>query len=251
MVPSSTLLPTTASPSPHSAPPNVLIRACSPRLRRVIVSERNVLRREGTAVVIRRAGFDVISQASDPSELLTLVRADRPELVVVDIGLFSFGSPQATSVTIAMREELPDVGLLLLSDEFDEELVLALSWERAIGYLLKRSIVNPSVLVDALERVAEGGVVLDPSMVQRLVQAHGTHDPLAKLSSRERDVLALVAKGLSNVGIAREMYVSEGTVEKHVSRVLAKLDLREDADHHRRVLAAIAFRQSRSAAEAV
>ena len=93
-------------------------------------------------------------------------------------------------------------------------------------------------------------MVLDPSMVQRLVQAHGTHDPLAKLSPRERDVLAWVAKGLSNVGIARAMYVSEGTVEKHVSRVLAKLDLREDDDHHGAVRAAIAFRQSRSATEA-
>jgi DNA-binding NarL/FixJ family response regulator len=203
----------------------------------VIVSEENVFRREGLAVVIRRAGFDVIGQASDPSELLGLVRAQRPELVVVDAG----------HVAVAIRDELPEVGLLLLSEEFDEDLVLALSLGRGIGCLFKGYLVNPSVLVDTLEQVAEGGVVLDPKMIQRLAQPPRTHDPLAKLSPRERDVLALVATGMSNVGIAREMYVSEGTVEKHVSRILTKLDLPADDDHHRRVLAAIAFRQSRSA----
>ena len=210
---------------------------------RVIVSEHNVLRREGTAAVIARAGFEVVGQASDPTELLALVRTHRPELVIVDMGLNAVEATEANSVAVTIHEELPEIGLLVLSDEFNENHVLELSWGRGIGYLLKSYIVNPSVLVDALERIAGGGVVLDPGIVQCLAQARRAHDPLAALSARERDVLALVAEGLSNIGIARQIYISEGTVEKYVSRILSKLELPEGIDHHRRVLAAIAFRR--------
>jgi DNA-binding NarL/FixJ family response regulator len=213
---------------------------------RVVLAEDDVLLREGMAGLLQRAGFDVAGQAGDAIGLLSLVRDTPPDLVIVDIRMPPGYSTEGLQAARAIREEFPDVGILVLSAHVDVEHAMALlAGGRKIGYLLKSRVTDPAEIVDSLERIAKGGSIVDPALVQEMVSAQRRNDPLAVLSAREREVLGLMAEGRSNAGIARRLWLSEGTVEKHVHSILTKLSLSETGDDHRRVLAVVTFLDAR------
>jgi DNA-binding NarL/FixJ family response regulator len=209
---------------------------------RIAVADDDVLLREGLASLLERSGFEVVGQAGDATELLRLVRDEEPELVVVDIRMPPGHLTEGLEAAREIRREHPDVGILLLSAhvELDHATELLASGDK-VGYLLKSRVANVGELVDAVERIGRGGSVVDPGLVQELVAARRRHDPLDALTPREREVLALMASGLSNAGIGRRLFVAEGTVEKHVKSILLKLEIPEKADDHRRVLAVVTF----------
>jgi DNA-binding NarL/FixJ family response regulator len=213
---------------------------------RVIVADDDVLLREGLASLLDRSGFEVVGQAGDGAQLLGLVREKTPDLVVVDIRMPPTHTVEGLDAARQIRQDFPGIGILVLSAhaEVDHAMTL-LAGGRGIGYLLKSRIVDVEEFVDTVRRIAKGGSVVDPALVQELVSAQRRNDPLAVLSAREREVLALMAEGRSNSGIARRLWVTEGTVEKHVRSVLAKLSLTETDDDHRRVLAVVTFLESR------
>jgi DNA-binding NarL/FixJ family response regulator len=214
--------------------------------RRVVIAEDDVLLREGVASLLENAGFDVVGQAGDGTELLEMVREHQPELVLVDIRMPPNHSTEGLDAARVIRSEFPDVGIVVLSAHVDVEHAMELlaRGERT-GYLLKSRVTDVEEFLETLERIAKGGSVVDPGLVQELVGARRKEDPLAELTAREREVLALMAEGRSNAGIARRLWVTEGTVEKHVRSILAKLPLSATEDDHRRVLAAIAYLDSR------
>jgi serine/threonine-protein kinase PknK len=187
----------------------------------------------------------VVGQAGDAGQLLELVREHEPELAIVDIRMPPTHSTEGLDAARAIRDEFPDVGILVLSAhvEIEEATELLATGER-VGYLLKGRVLNVDEFIASLERIATGGSVIDPGLVQTLVRARRGTDPLATLTAREREVLALMAEGRSNAGIASQLWLSEGTVEKHVRHILAKLNLRETRDDHRRVLAVVTFLRS-------
>jgi DNA-binding NarL/FixJ family response regulator len=213
---------------------------------RVIVADDDVLLREGLASLLDRSGFEVVGQAGDAQELMTLVRELVPELVLVDIRMPPTHTTEGLDAARAIREELPQIGILVLSAhvEVEDAMELLGSGER-IGYLLKSRVTDVDAFVETIERIAGGGSVVDPGLVRELVAARHRDDPLAQLTPRERDVLGLMAEGRSNAGIGRALWVTEGTVEKHVHSILAKLPLAESEDDHRRVLAVITYLESR------
>jgi DNA-binding NarL/FixJ family response regulator len=215
-------------------------------LGRVVLADDDVLLREGLASLLERCGYEVAGQAGDASELLALVREHLPDLVVVDIRMPPTHSTEGLDAAQLIRQEFPEVGILVLSAhvEMDHTMELLAGGQR-IGYLLKSRVTDVDDFVEALGRILRGGSIVDPGLVQELVGARRVDDPLARLSAREREVLALMAEGRSNAGIASRLWVSEGTIEKHVRSILTKLDLEETSDDHRRVLAVIAFLDAR------
>ena len=213
---------------------------------RVVLAEDDVLLREGLASLLDRFGVQVVGQAADAVQLLALVRETVPDLVVVDIRMPPTRTTEGLDAARTIREENPDIGILVLSAHVEIEHAMGLlASGRGIGYLLKSRVTDIDEFIATLERVAKGGSVLDPALVQELVDARRRNDPLGRLSSRELEVLALMAEGRSNAGIAHRLWVTEGTVEKHVRSILAKLDLPETEDDHRRVLAVITFLEAR------
>ncbi|AHK34034.1 protein kinase/transcriptional regulator [Rhodococcus opacus PD630] len=213
---------------------------------RVILAEDDVLLREGLASLLTRSGFDVLEQAGDATTLLELVRERAPDLVMVDIRMPPTHTTEGLDAARAIRDEFPEVGILVLSAHADVEHAMELlASGRGIGYLLKSRITDVDDFIDTLQRIAAGASVVDPALVQELVSARRRNDPLAALSAREREVLALMAEGRSNAGIARRLWVTEGTVEKHVRSILTKLNLPETGDDHRRVLAVVTFLEAR------
>jgi DNA-binding NarL/FixJ family response regulator len=213
---------------------------------RVVLAEDDVLLREGLASLLDRAGFQVVGQAGDATQLLTLVGAHTPELVVVDIRMPPTHTTEGLEAAQQIRHLHPQTAILVLSAhvEVDHAMALLASGQR-IGYLLKSRVTDVEEFLDTLHRVARGGSVVDPALVAELVAARRRDDPLGVLSEREREVLALMAEGRSNAGIARRLWVTEGTVEKHVRSILTKLTLPEAEDDHRRVLAVLTFLDSR------
>jgi DNA-binding NarL/FixJ family response regulator len=212
----------------------------------VVVADDDVLLREGLASLLDRSGFEVVGQAADATELLALVRDRKPKLVVVDIRMPPTHSTEGLDAARVIREELPDTGILVLSAHVEvEHATELLASGHGIGYLLKTRITDVADFVDTLERISKGASVVDPALVQELVSARRRDDPLAVLSDREQEVLMLMAEGRSNSGIARRLWVTEGTVEKHVRSILTKLDLPETGDDHRRVLAVITYLEAR------
>ncbi|WP_082919088.1 response regulator transcription factor [Cellulosimicrobium sp. I38E] len=213
---------------------------------RVVVADDDVLLREGLASLLAAPDYEVVGQAADADELLRLVREHRPDLVLVDIRMPPTFTTEGLDAAAAIREELPETGILVLSAyvEVDHAMTL-LGSGRRVGYLLKSRVVDLEDFLDSIERIARGGSVVDPALVQELVSAQHREDPLDALSSRERDVLALMAQGRSNAGIAQQLWVTEGTVEKHVRSILLKLDLPEAETDNRRVLAVMRFLESR------
>jgi DNA-binding NarL/FixJ family response regulator len=212
----------------------------------VVVADDDVLLREGLASLLDRSGFEVVGQAADATELLALVRDRKPQLVVVDIRMPPTHSTEGLDAARVIREELPDTAILVLSAHVDvEHATELLASGHGIGYLLKTRVTDVADFVDTLERISKGASVVDPALVQELVSARRRDDPLAVLSAREQEVLMLMAEGRSNAGIARRLWVTEGTVEKHVRSILTKLTLPETGDDHRRVLAVITYLEAR------
>ena len=213
---------------------------------RVVLAEDDVLLREGLASLLERSGFEVVGQAGDGAQLLALVDAETPELVVVDIRMPPTHTAEGLDAAQRIRQEHPETGILVLSAHVEVEHAMELlAGGRGIGYLLKSRVTDVEEFLDTLQRVARGGSVVDPGLVAELVASRHRDDPLAVLSPREHEVLALMAEGRSNSGIARRLWVTEGTVEKHVRSILTKLTLPETDDDHRRVLAVLTFLDSR------
>ena len=213
---------------------------------RVVVADDDVLLREGLASLLERSSFAVVGQAGDPGELIRLVREHEPELVLTDIRMPPTHSTEGLQAARTIREEFPEIGILVLSGfvEVEHAMELLASGHRS-GYLLKSRVTDVEEFLDTLGRIARGGSVVDPALVQELVAARRVDDPLEELTPREREVLGLMAEGRSNSGIARRLWVTEGTVEKHVHSILAKLRLPETDDDHRRVLAVVTFLEAR------
>ena len=212
-----------------------------PHTIRIALADDDVLLREGLARLLEGAGFEIVGQAGDAPELLELVRARAPDVVIVDIRMPPDHQTEGLEAAAVIRDERPDTGILLLSAHVEVEEAMGLLAGGRIGYLLKSRVTDVGDFVETIERVAGGGSVVDPGLVEELVAARRRDDPLAELTPREREVLGLMAEGRSNAGIARRLFVTEGTVEKHVHSILGKLRLSETDDDHRRVLAVIAF----------
>jgi serine/threonine-protein kinase PknK len=213
---------------------------------RVVIADDDVLLRSGLASLLARYGFDVVGEAGDGDALLELVRTEKPQLAMVDIRMPPTHSVEGLDAARAIRQEFPSVAILVLSAhvEVDHAMELVGSGER-IGYLLKSRVTDVDDFIESAERVARGGSVVDPGLVQELVTARRRNDPLESLTRREREVLELMAEGCSNAGISRRLWITEGTVEKHVNSILSKLQLPETADDHRRVLAVLTFLDAR------
>ena len=214
---------------------------------RVIVADDDVLLREGIARILESSRFEVVGLAGDVTELMGLVREHLPKLVVLDIRMPPSHTTEGLDAATAIRKEFPDIGILVLSAHVEVHRAVGLLSEgRGVGYLLKSRVTQVGDFLETLERIADGGSVIDPGLVQELVAARRVRDPLCDLTPREREVLRHMAEGRSNAGIARQLWVSEGTVHKHVRSILSKLPLSETADDHRRVLAVITFLQAQS-----
>jgi serine/threonine-protein kinase PknK len=213
---------------------------------RLILADDDVLLREGIASLLVDAGYDVVGQADDAASLIDIVREQRPDLVVTDIRMPPSHTTEGLEAARTIRSDFPEVGILLLSAHVEVETALDLLEEgERIGYLLKSRVMRAADFLDAVERIARGGSVVDPSLVKALVDANRRDDPLAELTTREREVLALMAEGRSNNGIAHRLYITEGAVEKHVRSILMKLHLPTSEDDHRRVLAVVTYLEAR------
>jgi DNA-binding NarL/FixJ family response regulator len=212
----------------------------------IVLADDDVLLREGLASLMERSRFQVVGQAGDAAQLLALVATHRPELVVVDIRMPPTHTTEGLDAARQIRQEHPETAILVLSAhvEVDHAMELLASG-RGVGYLLKSRVTDIEEFIDTLERIATGGSVVDPALVAELVAARRRNDPLDALSAREREVLAQMAEGRSNAGIAHRLWVTEGTVEKHVRSILTKLTLAETADDHRRVLAVLTYLDAR------
>jgi DNA-binding NarL/FixJ family response regulator len=213
---------------------------------RVVLADDDVLLREGLACLLERSGVQVLGQTGDGDVLLDLVRATRPDVAVVDVRMPPTWTTEGLQAAQQIRQEFPDIGILVLSGNVETDYTRdLLASGRGLGYLLKTRATDAAEFLDTLDRIANGATVVDPKLVLELVSARGRKGPLSALSSREREVLALMAEGRSNAGIARRLCVAEATIEKHVHSIMAKLDLPETEEDHRRVLAALAFLGSR------
>jgi DNA-binding NarL/FixJ family response regulator len=213
---------------------------------RVALADDEVLLREGLASLLERSDFEVVGQCGDGEELLALVREQRPELALIDIRMPPTHSTEGLDAARLIREEFPEIAIVVLSAHIEVEHAMDLlaSGQRS-GYLLKSRITDVDEFIASLERIVKGGSVVDPALVQELVAARRVDDPLDEITPREREVLSLMAQGRSNAGIGRELWVTEGTVEKHVHSILGKLALSDTHDDHRRVLAVLAFLEAR------
>ena len=212
----------------------------------IVLADDDVLLREGLASLMERSRFQVVGQAGDAAQLLALVADQRPDLAVIDIRMPPTHTTEGLDAARQIRQEHPETAILVLSAHVEVEHAMELlASGRGVGYLLKSRVTDIEEFIDTLERIANGGSVVDPALVQELVAARRRNDPLDALSAREREVLAQMAEGRSNAGIAHRLWVTEGTVEKHVRSILTKLTLPETGDDHRRVLAVLTFLEAR------
>jgi DNA-binding NarL/FixJ family response regulator len=210
---------------------------------RVVVADDVLLTREGIVRLLRDAGIEVVAEAEDAQSLLREVRLARPDVVLVDIRMPPTHTDEGLVAAQTIRAEHPQVGVLVLSQYVEPNYALRLIQEQPerVGYLLKERVFDIATVIDALRRIVDGETVIDPTIVARLVGRRRRQDPLAGLSAREREVLGLIAEGLSNRAIAARLYVTERTVEAHVTQIFHKLRLPGSPDQHRRVLAVLAF----------
>ncbi len=210
---------------------------------RVVVADDSVLFREGIVRLLDDAGYEVVAQAADSDELVRKVRAHKPDAAVVDIRMPPGNADDGLRAALQIRAELPATGVLVLSQYVEGGYALDLVGENAqgVGYLLKDRVSDVERFTDSVRRVVDGGSVLDPEVVSRLLGRQRREDPLENLSPREREVLALMAEGRSNRAIASQLVITERAVEKHVGSIFSRLDLVQDAEDHRRVLAVLTF----------
>jgi serine/threonine-protein kinase PknK len=209
---------------------------------RVVLADDDVLLREGLASLLERSGFDVVAQAGDGVTAIQSCREQVPDLLLIDIRMPPTHTTEGLEAAHAIRDEYPDMGVVVLSSYVEVEHAMGLlASGRRSGYLLKSRVTDVDDFLETLERIVKGGSIVDPALVQQLVAARRVDDPLDELTPREREVLALMAEGRSNAGIGRLLWVTEGTVAKHVHSILAKLRLPEADDDHRRVLAVVTF----------
>ncbi|HET9051408.1 MAG TPA: response regulator transcription factor [Candidatus Dormibacteraeota bacterium] len=210
---------------------------------RVIVAEDSVLLREGLVRLLTEAGIDVVAQVGDADQLRAQVERTDPNAVVVDVRMPPTQTTEGLRAALDIRAAHPGIGVLVLSQHVETEYAVELlaGGRGGVGYLLKERVADVAALIDAVGRVAAGGSVVDPEVVGRLLTRHRTHDPLAELSDRERDVLRLIAEGRSNAAIGALLFITASTVETHISSIFSKLGLNEDRDGNRRVLAVLAF----------
>jgi serine/threonine-protein kinase PknK len=213
---------------------------------RVVLADDDVLLREGVASLLARRGFQVVGQRGDAPSLLECVRVEQPDLAIVDIRMPPTHTTEGLEAARAIRMEFPNTAVVVLSAHVEVEQATDVidSGERT-GYLLKSRVIDVDEFVETLDRIVGGGTFVDPALVHELVSARRVHDPLDALSPREREVLALIAEGRSNAGIAHQLFVSEGTIEKHIRSILMKLDIPEAPDDHRRVRAVLAYLDAR------
>ncbi|MGV0780701.1 response regulator [Mycolicibacterium peregrinum] len=213
---------------------------------RVVVADDDVLLREGLASLLERGGLQVDGQAGNAEHLVNLVHDLKPQLAIVDIRMPPTHTSEGLDAAKLIRQKYPETAILVLSAHVDvEHAVELLAGGHSVGYLLKSRVTDVDDFIDTVKRIANGASVVDPALVQELISAQRRDDPLAALSAREHEVLALMAEGLSNAGIGRRLWVTEGTVEKHVRSILTKLSLPETGDDHRRVRAVIMYLEAR------
>ncbi|MEU8205937.1 response regulator transcription factor [Streptosporangium sp. NPDC049046] len=213
---------------------------------RIALADDDVLFREGMASLMARSGLEVVGQAGDAEGILALVRLHRPDLVILDIRMPPTHTNEGLDAARVIHEEFPETGILLLSAHVEvEEAMELLATGHRVGYLLKSRVTGVEDFVETLERIAQGGSVVDPSLVKELIRSHRRDDPLELLTTREMEVLSLMAEGRSNSGIAHKLWITEGTVEKHVHSILSRMQIPGTEDDHRRVLAVLTFLDSR------
>jgi DNA-binding NarL/FixJ family response regulator len=210
---------------------------------RVVVGEDQLLVREGIVHVLEQAGFDVVGVAGDAPDLVRKTNAHKPDVVITDIQMPPDATDDGLRAAIEIRRSRPETAVVVLSQFLEDRYALELVGERAegIGYLLKDRVGDPKLFADAVRRVASGGSALDPQVIQRMVGRRRETGPLDELTPREREVMALMAEGRSNSGIAAELVVSVAAVERHVTHIFDKLGLRQVPEDHRRVLAVLEY----------
>jgi DNA-binding NarL/FixJ family response regulator len=210
---------------------------------RIVIADDAVLLREGAARLLVDAGYEVVAQAGDAEDLLRKVRAHTPDVAIIDIRMPPDNVDDGLRAALTIREELPAVGILLLSQYVEDRYLgqLLAGGAEGVGYLLKDRVADVERLTEAVERVAAGGSVLDPEVVAQMLGRSREEGPLDSLTAREREVLGLMAEGRTNRAIAGELFLSERAVERHVTSIFSKLDLPSGGEDHRRVLAVLAY----------
>ena len=210
---------------------------------RVVIADDSGLLRDGLANLLTEAGIDVVARAADGDQLLAMVDEHTPDVAIIDIRMPPTYTHEGAKAALELRQRQPALGILLLSQSLESRYVtdLARQHARGFGYLLKDRVTDVKVLLDALGSVAAGGTVLDPEVISHLLGRNELVEQLDRLSGREREVLELMAQGLSNRAIADRLVIDVKTVETHIARILTKLDLHQTPDEHRRVLAVLAW----------
>jgi DNA-binding NarL/FixJ family response regulator len=210
---------------------------------RVVIGEDDVLLREGIARILGEAGFEVVAQAGDAQDLLRKALAHHADVAIVDVKMPPDRSDDGLRAAVELRRQRPDTGVLVLSQYCEERYAVDLIGDRAegVGYLLKERVGDVDAFIDAVGRVASGGSALDPEVVSRMLGRRSQQSPLAELTPRELEVLAAMAEGKSNAGIAAELFVTDAAVEKHVTSIFQKLGLGPTLTEHRRVLAVLTY----------
>ena len=209
---------------------------------RILIADDAVVLREGAARLLTEAGFDVVAQAGDAEDLLRKVRAHRPDVAIIDVRMPPDNVNDGLRAALTIRDELPDVGILLFSQYVEDRYLdqLLARGAEGVGYLLKDRVADVERLTDGVQRVAARGSVLDPEVVAQMLGRHRHEGPLDALTPRERQVLGLMAEGRTNHAIAQELFVSDRAVERHLTSIFNKLDLPTGENDHRRVLAVLA-----------
>jgi DNA-binding NarL/FixJ family response regulator len=215
---------------------------------RVVVADDVLLIREGIVRLLQDADIDVIGEAEDAEGLLHAVRRDRPDVAIVDIRMPPTHTDEGLVAAQSIRAEHPEVGVLVLSQYVEPSYAMRLIEDQPerVGYLLKERVFDIATVVDALRRIVDGETVIDPTIVSRLLGRRRREDPLSQLTDREQEVLGLIAEGMSNHAVAARLFITERTVEAHVTQIFQKLGLAESPDQHRRVLAVLKFLRSTS-----
>jgi len=213
---------------------------------RVVVAEDSTLFREGLVRLLEDEGFDVVGQAHNAHELRTLVLREKPDVAIVDVRMPPTQTDEGTRTAKELKAGQPELGVLVLSQVVETKHALDLfsEWPEGFGYLLKDRVTSVDDFLDAVRRVAKGGTAIDPEVVGQLMGRRRERDPLEELTPREREVLSLMAEGLSNRGICERLVLSPKTIETHVNSIFTKLGLAPAPDDHRRVLAVLAFLRS-------